>query len=190
MISFPMEEQEISKNIKLMRTKCGLTLTEVAQKAKITKSNLSKIENGHISTPISTLIRIAEVLEVPLSHFFTEPEDSPSYILTRKGKGEIYAREGIQFGYSYQSLSKGIWNKKLEPFMLTFSPEAKHENFFQHEGEEFFFVVSGRIEFILDDQEFIMETGDSLLFDANIKHAGKSLDNKPATLLCIFLQGN
>jgi len=92
MILFPMEEQEISKNIKLMRTKCGLTLTEVAQKAKITKSNLSKIENGHISTPISTLIRIAEVLEVPLSHFFTEPEDSPSYILTRNGKGKIYAR--------------------------------------------------------------------------------------------------
>jgi transcriptional regulator with XRE-family HTH domain len=185
-----MKEQAISKNIQLIRKKCGLTLTEVAQKAKITKSNLSKIENGHISTPISTLIRIAEVLKVPLSHFFTEPEESPPYILTRKGKGKIFAREGIQFGYSYQSLSMGIWNKNLEPFLLTLPPGAEHDDFFQHEGEEFIFVVSGRVEFFLGDQILSLESGDSLLFDSNIKHTGKSLDNKEATLLCVFLQSN
>ncbi|NQT58270.1 MAG: helix-turn-helix domain-containing protein [Bacteroidetes bacterium] len=183
-----MEEQSISENIQRIRKKCGLTLTEVAQKAKITKSNLSKIENGHISTPISTLIRIAEVLTVPLSHFFTEPEENPPYILTRKGKGKIFAREGVQFGYSYQSLSLGMWNKKLEPFILTIPPEVKSDDRFQHESEEFVYMVSGRIEFILGDQILILESGDSLLFDSSIKHIGKSLDNKPATLLCVFLQ--
>ncbi len=187
---FPMEEHEISKNIQSIRKKCGLTLTEVARKANITKSNLSKIENGHISTPISTLIRIAEVLEVPLSHFFTEPEESPSYILTRKGNGKIFAREGIQFGYAYQSLSMGMWNKKLEPFLLILPPDTENNDFFQHEGEEFIFVVSGRIEFALDDELLILAPGDSLLFDSNIKHTGKSLDNREATLLCIFLQSN
>jgi transcriptional regulator with XRE-family HTH domain len=179
-----MNEQTISQNIRAIREKRKLTLTEVAQKVNITKSSLSKIENGHISTPISTLIRIAEALGVPMSHFFTETAGNPPYVLTRKGEGEVYAKEGLQFGYSYQTLASGMRNHKMDPFLLTIPPEAKHDDCFQHEGEEF---ISGKIEFTIGDEVLYLNPGDTLLFDSSIEHVGKSMNNEFATLLCIFL---
>jgi len=61
-----MNEQKISKNIRKLRTQAELTLTSVAKKADLTKSTLSKIETGQTSPPISTLIRIANAMNVPI----------------------------------------------------------------------------------------------------------------------------
>lgn len=62
-----MDERTIGATIRQVRTAAGLTLTAVAKKAELTKSTLSKIENGQVSSPIATLVRLAQSLRVPLA---------------------------------------------------------------------------------------------------------------------------
>ena len=102
-----MNEQEISKNIRKLRTQAELTLTSVAKKADLTKSTLSKIETGQTSPPISTLIRIANAMNVPIVEFFADEGTQPAYVLTRRGEGQIVIQNGSQFGYSYEALFSG-----------------------------------------------------------------------------------
>ena len=67
-----MNEKSVGENIRTIRLASRASLTEVAKRAKLTKSTLSKIENGQISSPIATLLPIAAALGVKLGEFFRE----------------------------------------------------------------------------------------------------------------------
>jgi transcriptional regulator with XRE-family HTH domain len=96
-----MTEATIGGNIRSLREKAGLTLTDLAARAGLTKGALSKIETARGSAAIATILRIAEALGVPLAELFAESEESPPYVLTRNGQGKILTRDGSRFGYSY-----------------------------------------------------------------------------------------
>src|SRR5271155_1044668 len=100
-----MNEKSVGENIRTIRLAARASLTEVAKKAKLTKSTLSKIENGQISSPISTLLPIAAALGVKLGEFFREIEEQPRRILTRKGKGNVIVRDGSRLGHAYEALA-------------------------------------------------------------------------------------
>ena len=115
---FLVSEQLIGANIRAIRQASKASLDDVAKRAGITKSTLSKIENAKISTPISTLVAIAKALGVRLAAFFKEEEVS-GYVLTRNGKGKAIVRDGTRFGYTYEALAIDFQNKPVEPFFLT-----------------------------------------------------------------------
>lgn len=70
----------------------NFTVTELGKQSGLSKSTISKIETGQISSPIATLIRIARVMGIPVAEFFVEPDRDPPYVLTRKGKGHMSIR--------------------------------------------------------------------------------------------------
>ena len=182
---FLINEQILGQNIRALRAASGESLDVVARRAGITKSTLSKIENGQTSSPIATLLAIAKALGVRISDFFRE-EESPRWTLTRKGKGLAIVRDGSRLGYSYEALAAEFPGKPAEPFLLTVSPGDK-EGRFQHPGHEFIHLLSGRIAFTVGDDRLEMGPGDSLYFDATIPHRLKLLGKAPARFLCLFI---
>jgi len=158
----------------------------VARRAGITKSTLSKIENGQVSSPIATLIVIAKALNARVSEFLQE-EAAPRFVLTRKGQGSAIARNGSKFGYSYEALAADFPGKSVEPFLLTVSPGDK-EGHFRHPGHEFIHLLSGRIAFTVGEERMELGPGDSLYFDATLPHILKLAGDKPARFLCLFIQ--
>ena len=182
-----MDEQAIGANIRNIRLESKATLTAVAKKAQITKSTLSKIETGHISSPISTLIRIAKVLKVPVTEFFSEEKPPLTYVVTRKGKGDVVIQEGSKFGYSYEALALAKPNKYVEPFILTVKPDDPPGSF-HHEGQEFLYVLSGVLEFTIGKDILTLKPGDSIFYDSNIVHKTKVVGKKAAKFLAIFIQ--
>ncbi|HEX16329.1 MAG TPA: cupin domain-containing protein [Deltaproteobacteria bacterium] len=64
----------------------------------------------------------------------------------------------------------------MEPYVIT--PAFEETAVFQHEGEEFLYVLEGTHEFIYGDQRYIMEEGDCVYFDSEVPHAGRSLGPK------------
>ena len=72
----------------------------------------------------------------------------------------------------------------MEPYII--EPAFEDEVLFQHEGEEFMFVLEGEHEFIYGGETYIMEKGDSVYFDAAVPHTGKSLGQKKAKLLAVL----
>ena len=182
-----MNEQIVGENIRKLRLRAGMTLTGVAEKAELTKSTLSKIETGRISTPISTVIRIAKAMKLPLVEFFTDDKQQPAYVLTRKGKGQNVIHNGSRFGYSYQALALEKGNKYVEPFLLTICPSDPPGQF-HHSGQEFIYMLSGQLGFTIGEEELRLRAGDSLYFDSSHVHKTRVIGKQPAKFLCIFIQ--
>ena len=182
-----MDEKAIGANIRGLRERAGLTATEIAKRAELSKSTVSKIETGQISPPISTLMRIAQALNEPLAEFFVEPDADPPYVLTRNGEGNIITRNGTRFGYSYEALALGLRHKRVEPFVLTIKP-GDPTGAFRHGGQEFIYMLSGRMEFTMGRDKVKLGPGDALYFDPTLEHETRLVGRRPARFLCIFIQ--
>lgn len=182
-----MDEKTIGANIREIRLGKKASLTEVAKQAKITKSTLSKIETGQISSPISTLLSIATALGVHLSDFVKEESTSSRTVFTPKGKGRLVVRDGTRFGYAYEALAIGYPDRAAEPFLLTIRPEDKVGEF-THSGQEFIYLLSGAVKVQVGSETFEMHEGDSLFFDATQKHLTTLLSKEPARFLCCFIE--
>jgi len=177
----------MGRNIRRLRQAAGFTVTALAEKAEMTKSSLSKIERGQISAPISTLLRIAAAMQATISEFFVEESANPAFVLTRKGKGRLTSRDGAQYGYSYEALALEMKYKIGEPFLLTVRP-GDPQGRFQHGGQEFIYMLSGRILFTVGEQALRLNPGDSLYFDPSHVHTTQVLGKQPARFICVFLQ--
>ena len=153
----------------------------------MTKGTLSKIETGQISPPIATLMRIAKALDVSITDFFVDADPQPAYVLTRKNQGTIVSRNGSKFGYSYEALALEKRAKAVEPFLLTINPTDPPGEF-HHRGQEFIYMLSGRMEFTIAEDRLVLRAGDSLYFDSQQLHKTQVLGKKPTKFICVFIQ--
>lgn len=177
----------MAKRIRNLRQEAGLTLSEAAEKAELNKSSLSKIETCQISPSIATLMRIAKVLGVSITDFFVDADPEPVYVLTKKDQGMVVSQDGSKFGYTYKGLALGKSGKTAEPFILTIDPSDPPGEF-RHAGQEFIYMLSGRMEFTINEEKLLLTPGDSLYFDSANLHKTKILGRRPAKFLCIFIQ--
>jgi transcriptional regulator with XRE-family HTH domain len=182
-----MNEQTIGANIRQVRLAKKASLTEVAKRAGITKGTLSKIEHGQTSSPISTLLSIATALGAHLSDFVREETTEKRCIVTRKGKGRLMVRDGSRFGYSYEGLAVDFPARLVEPFLLTIQPSDRVGKF-QHEGQEFIYLLSGRVEITVGSESVEVEEGDFIYFDSTQFHQTRLLGEEPARFLCCFIE--
>jgi transcriptional regulator with XRE-family HTH domain len=187
-----MHEEFITKNIKDLRKQKKITLQQLADLTGLTKGYLSKIERAKKAPPYSTLNKIAMALNVDaaslLGDNFNQSREK-RISLTRKHKRKRIEQlgsiaDGSLYGYRYEALAHDKHGKNMEPYII--EPAFEDEVLFQHEGEEFMFVLEGKHEFIYDGETFIMEKGDSVYFDAAVPHTGKSLGQKKAKLLAVL----
>jgi transcriptional regulator with XRE-family HTH domain len=183
-------EAFVGERLRQLRGERGLTLDVLAAATDFTKSYISKIENGRKVPPIASLARIARALQTDVGAFFRSgPEESPSserLSIVRAGDRRQVVRGGSAFGYDYESLAHGVRGKHLEPFIFTFPQSLSRDVFFEHEGEEVIFVLSGRVEFEVGDRKCTLGPGDAVLFDSSLPHRGRSLRGDAKALVVIY----
>ena len=185
---------QISVRLKRFRIERQLSLAELASATGFTKSYLSKIENATKVPPIGTLARISAALDVQLSEFFPESEndgdsDQAKIVVVLATERSSIIRGGTTFGYDYESLGGGFPSRWMNPFVFTFPENIGEDVYFEHEGQEFIFVLSGRVNFKVGDQEWVLEPGDSIYFDASLRHRGHAL-GKEAKALVVTCETN
>ena len=179
---------QISVRLKRFRIERQLSLAELASATGFTKSYLSKIENASKVPPIGTLARISAALDVQLSQFFPESEndedsDQAKIVVVLATERPSIIRGGTTFGYDYESLEGGFPSRWMNPFVFTFPKEIGEDVYFEHEGQEFIFVLSGRVNFKVSDQEWVLGPGDSIYFDASLRHRGNALGKEAKALV-------
>ena len=187
-----MGEEIIARNINTLRKKRKMTLEKLAELTGLTKGYLSKIERSRKAPPYSTLNKIAVAFGADPAFFLEEnyrDKKETQISFTKKGRGKIIRSvgslaEGSLYGYGYEALASDKSGKNMEPFII--EPSFDEEATFQHEGEEFMYVLEGKHELIYDGRRYIMERGDCVYFDAAVPHTGKSLGKKKARLLAIM----
>jgi transcriptional regulator with XRE-family HTH domain len=187
-----MDEALISQNIKTLRKQRDMTLEKLADLTGLTKGYLSKIERSRKAPPYSTLNKIALALDVDAAFLLGERLDKTkdtriSFI--KKGRGKFVEMvgslsEGSLYRYGYEALAADKPGKNMEPYII--EPSFDEEAVFQHEGEEFMYVLEGRHQLIYDGKEYTMDQGDSVYFDAGVPHTGRSIGEKKAKLLAVM----
>lgn len=169
-----MPDYNIGAKIKELRTAKKLKLQEVASETGFSPALISQIENNNISPPIATLSRIAHFFDVKIGHFFTENEEECPYEVLRANERiimpKVVSHDGANHGYFYEALSVRKKNKRMDPFLLTLNEKVAKTDTYSHNGEEFLFVMKGTAELLLDDQRLVLNEGDSVYFDATLKH--------------------
>ena len=183
-----MDELKIVRKIREIRLRNKLTLQKVAERTGFTKSYLSMVESGKKSPPIATLSKIAKALGVDVAAFFDQKKPEDRITLVKKGKGKPVVRDGAEFGYRYESLAPTKRQKVMEPFISTNIPRGKGEDWFDHEGEEFIYLLKGKMKFFYGDKEYLLEEGDCLYFDSSIPHRGEAMGKKSTKALLVISQ--
>lgn len=169
-----MPDYNIGAKIRGLRNAKKLTLQDVANETGFSTALISQIENNKISPPIATLSKIAHFFDVRIGHFFSESEVECPFEVLRSNERTVIPRvvsqDGSVHGYFYESLSVRKKNKKMDPFLLTLNEKVTNTDTYSHNGEEFLFVLKGAAELLLDGQRIPLNEGDSVYFDANLKH--------------------
>lgn len=181
-----MDERIIAQRIKDLRTQRNLTLADLAKSTGFSKGLLSKIENNQVSPPIATLSTISKSLGVRIGYFFKEDEsEKRAVVFTKRDKGIPVVQDGSKFGYTYEALALDKVDKLMEPFLLTVKHGDKAD-YFQHKGDEFIYMVKGKMRFEIGSENYVLEEGDSLYFDASIPHKPIVLNKGGVKFIAIF----
>lgn len=176
----------VATRIKELREISDFTVDEVVAKLSVDADQYLKYENAEADIPISILYKLASVYKVEFAELITG--DRPhlkTYCLVRDGKGVHVERHN---DYHYQSLAANFSHKKMEPFMVTITPlpEKEELHYNHHFGQEFNYVLEGRLQLFIDDKEIILEKGDSIFFDSSVKHTFRAMDNQSVKLLVVL----
>jgi len=182
-----VDEKKVVENIRKARTEREISLERLASLTGLTKGYLSKIENSKKVPPFSTLVRIATALGVDVTNLISgEPvgREIVKISIVRASERQKIATEGKLYGYDYEELAYKKQGKNMEPYVLM--PSFSKETFFSHEGEEFMYVLEGTHEFVYGGERYVLEAGDSIYFDSEVPHSGRSIGPKRAKVLAVL----
>lgn len=186
-------EVQVGERIRNLREDLGLSLKEMEARCGISSSLISQIENHLISPPLGTLIKLSKALGVEVGYFFDEKPTAPFTIVRkneRRPVSRFASKEGVRYGYSYESLGFDKKDRHMEPFLVTLEPTTlKDTKLSSHDGEEFIFVLEGRMEVFLGDHKDLLEEGDCIYYDANIPHRVQCMEDKEARILAVIYSG-
>lgn len=184
-----MDEQlkQIGERLKGLRDVLDIPAEEVAELCEMSLDDYLKTEDGIADLSVSRLAKIGKAYNISLDVLmFGEEPHMGSYFLTRKDKGLSVERRKA---YRYQSLAGGFRGRKADPFMTTVMPldEGERHGMNSHEGQEFNYIVEGRMELTIGEKVLVLEAGDSIYFDAVQPHCMHALDNQPVKFLAIII---
>jgi transcriptional regulator with XRE-family HTH domain len=184
------QELRVGERIRELREDKGLSLQDMANRTGYSSALLSQVENHFISPPLGGLIKIAKALEVKVGTFFGD-EPRESYAIVRKDERKHISRfaskEGVSYGYSYESLGFDKKDRQMEPFLVTLEPATvKSDKLSSHDGEEFIFVLEGEMEAILGDHKDVLHPGDCIYYDSTIPHKVQCHREAPTKILAVL----
>jgi transcriptional regulator with XRE-family HTH domain len=164
----------VPARLRRVREQRGLTLTQVAEQAGLSKSTLSRLETGQRRPSLELLLPLAQVYRVPIDDLVGAPDVADPRIrlkprhlngrtvlpLTRPG--------GVQ-----------AWKIVVPASQTTPNPRA-------HDGFEWLYVLSGRMRLVLGDRDLVLGVGEAADFDTRVPHWFGSTGDGPAEVLSIF----
>ncbi len=156
---------DLGKKIKRMRLQLGLTQKELADRCELTKGYISQLENDLNSPSIATLTDILSALGSSLSEFFRE-EKAEKVVFS---KDEFIEKDAD--GMLWHWLIPNAQKNALEPVLVELEENASSQSDVPHEGEEFGYVLEGKIAVRLGGKLYLCKKGEAFYYTANKPHA-------------------
>lgn len=180
-------KEQFGARLRQIRTMRKLSLAELSQLSKISVAMLSHVERGNTMPSLTTLQRISQALDFPLSEMFRGVGEKDTV-----GEGVVVRRdERIRMQFAQNGLAKELLSPNrasdLEMLMLIIEPGAHSGSQpWRRNSEKAGMVLNGRFELTVGQELFELEAGDSFQFDGNIPHRFRNLSNEEARVLWII----
>jgi transcriptional regulator with XRE-family HTH domain len=164
----------VGRRLRRVREQRGLTLTVAASHAGLSKSTLSRLENGQRRPSLELLLPLAQVYRVPIDDLVGAPDvgDPRIRLKPRRVNGRtvlpLTRPGGVQ-----------AWKIVIPASQTTPQPR-------RHDGFEWLYVLAGRMRLVLGDQDLVLGVGEAAEFDTQVPHWFGSTGDGPAEVLSIF----
>ncbi len=153
--------------LKELRAARGMSMRSLAAKSGLSANAVSMIERGKTSPSVSTLYKLADALGIPITGFFGSQSEKQSVILVKADE-----RPRVPFARGvWEGLGGERFTGRVEPFVLTLESGASSgPHMMAHGGHEFVYCLRGNLEYLVENQGYLLVAGDSLLFAAHLNH--------------------
>ena len=172
--------QPLGKRLMKLRKEKSLTLKNLANETGLSNKYISQVEKGEVIPPVAVLLQLSRALEVDSSLLLKEEKKQVG-----KKSAEDYEKRTAD--YSYQTLTPEARHKHLKAFKIFIDPKSEHKGVsYQHLGEEFQYVLKGKVEVMVGENKNILTPGDSLHFNSSIVHKLRNISNEIAELIVVL----
>lgn len=172
-------DPNVGQQIRRLRNQRGLSLRALAKLCGMSANAISLIERNENSPNVSSLHQMAIALDVPITDFFYD-ENQSTTLFVKRNQGVLYRNNDVEL----ESLGMGLPNQQMEPFLITIKPGSG--NPITHPGHEFVYCLQGKLDYYVDQETYHLEPGDSLLLEASKPHCWSNNSKYPAYVLIIF----
>ncbi len=175
-----MAQKDISVGKKIKKARQGkkVTFNNMANETGLSVDEIRSIENGNTVPSVGNLLQIARVLQIDSGFLLKNQEE------TLENRVKEYEKRTDN--YAYTSLTPGAENKHLKAFKIKIDPMQDHKGVgYCHEGEEFVYVLKGKVEIMVGDHKNVLKKDESLQFNSSIKHHLANKSKKTAELIVI-----
>ena len=190
-ISEGLGRYSIGEKLRSMRLRKSMGLVELGKHTGLSAALLSKLERVKLFPTLPTLLRIAMVFGVGLDYFFTDERKRHIVSVVRKSERiKLPERPGAaDVAYHFESLDFKSNERRTSSYLAEFEPvETEKLKPHQHPGSEFLHVMKGKLGLKIGLDDYELDAGDSIYFDASVPHTYRRI-GKPACQAMIVTAG-
>jgi quercetin dioxygenase-like cupin family protein len=176
----PKGRKSFGVRMKALRKDSEVSLDTLANDTGCSVERLERIERDEILPTVSEVIRISKALSVDPGSFLSAGEEQQA----QRRKVESYRKRTE--AYSYTPLTPGAKTKHMKAFLVSIDPHSEHKMVeYQHEGEEFIYVLKGTLEVLVGEHAQVLHEGGSIHFNSAIRHRLRNLSGVPMELIVV-----
>lgn len=167
--------------LRQLRRQRGWTLQELACRSALSKAFLSRLESGDRQASLAAVLTLSRIFEVSLASLFESPLATEPCVLVRASA----AVEKNLNGLKYVALSNAGRFFNLQPLRIRVSPTRRGQEHYHHDGEEWIYVLSGKLTLSLAGKTYDLAPGDAAHFDSRLPHRLIAPGPKDAKVLVV-----
>jgi transcriptional regulator with XRE-family HTH domain len=177
--------KEIAARVRVLREIENISIENLAKELGFNPADYSAWESGEKDFPVGALVEIAARYKVDLSELLTGAASKlKTFCVTRCGQAPEVSRRPM---YGYWNLAYNFHRKKAEPFIVEAAAETENKpiNLNTHPGQEFNYVLEGRLLISISGHDIELGPGDCIYYDSSEPHGMKALGGKTARFIAI-----
>jgi transcriptional regulator with XRE-family HTH domain len=173
----------VGQLLRQLRDERGISLRELSRMSGLSANALSMIERGLTSPSVSTLYRLTDALNVPITALFRQDQVQQPIVFR-----SVSDRTHVPFPLGvWEGLGGEAFTGRMQPFMLTLENGAESgKEKIVHTGSEFVMCLRGKLEYEVEGKLYTLKVGDSLLFAARLSHRWRNPGNTVTNAIVVL----